>query len=363
MRMIMQTHGGDIYQATRVFGILKDEIIDFSANINPLGPSKVAIREIKKHLYGIKDYPEPDSYNLREALGNYHNISPENIIAGNGSIEFIYLIPHALNYPKVFILSPTFSEYERACRISQKEVYHIVRKKEDGFNIVIDNITERLKDESNSLLFICNPNNPTGRAILKRDMLNLIDRLSGKDIFIVIDEAFMDYYDEEESFIKESIDRDNIIVLRSFTKFFALPGLRIGYMASNIGTIKSICQYKEPWTVNSLAGIAAEESLRDKDYITKSRLIVAKERNFLYNKFSAMTDIRIYPSDANFLLIELYNGIHSGELFYQMAKEGVLVRDCNNFYGLGDNYIRIAIKTHKENLLLLEILKRVIKKM
>ena len=351
MAVLSQVHGGNIYEIQRIY---KKKIIDFSANINPLGIPAEVKKIIYKDFQKILHYPDPCSEDLTQAIAHYWNIEKENILVGNGSIELIYLIMHTFSPRTVSIPVPSFSEYERAAKWGNTEtkIRFVPLKEEEGFRLHLSRLPKT------DILFVCNPNNPTGNLIAGRD--NLIAQAPNKSV--VIDEAFMDFLSDEKkhTFIREAIKNRKIIVLRSFTKFFALPGLRLGYVAAHRQIIDKLKRHQFPWSVNALAQIAGEAILADKEYIRTTRRFIEKERDFLFGQLSKTKQLQPYSSAANFLLVKIHaQNITSSFLLKELIKKGILIRDCANFKGLGNKFIRVAVRLHKDNLKLLRALKEV----
>jgi len=338
------SHGGNIYRFKR------KQVIDFSANINPLGLPK----GVKKALYGnfgrILHYPDPEARNITQKIAEYWRINKENVLVGNGSAELIYLIMAAFRPKTVLIPLPTFSEYERAAHSVKSQVQFIRLRKKDNFKLNDSKIGRT------DILFLCNPNNPTGNLILDDHLI--IDKLPSK--LIVVDEAFMDFLPDEENrtMVKKT---ERVIILRTFTKFFALPGLRIGYLVAHKDIIKVLKQHQIPWSVNVLAQEAARIILDNKDFINKTRLFIKKEREFLFDEINKIKGLAPFPSVTNFLLVEIEDEtLTSSVLTEKLIQRGILIRDCANFRELGNRFIRIAVRSHKENLSLLRVLKEVI---
>lgn len=307
----MDRHGGNIYRYDK-------DIIDFSANINPLGLSK-KIRQLD--LERILHYPDPESKDLIRRIAKYWNIKEENILLGNGSTELIYLIMHTFRPRRVSIPVPAFSEYERAA-MTIKDV----------------------RGRSSNILFICNPNNPTGGLVK-------IPLFKG---LMVVDEAFMDFVPDEErhTMIRKAVKNKNIIVLRTFTKFFAIPGLRLGYLVAHKDLIKQLKRNQPPWNINALAQTAGAV-LGDKEYIEKTRGLIERERRFLLREISRIDGLKPIPSVTNFILVKVDS---AASLKKKLIKKGILVRDCSNFKGLGNGFIRVAVRKRSENKRLIEAL-------
>lgn len=348
-------HGGNFERAMERYDISLDEIIDFSANINPLGISPKIKEVLVKNIDQLSCYPDPECKEAKKEISRYFKIDYENIILGNGSTELIYLIVQTLKAKKVLIPIPTFCEYERALNNNNVSINFYKLKEKQEFLISINEIISQLVGID--LVFLCNPNNPTGTFLPRKEMLTLVKEIQRRKIFLVLDEAFIDLH-EEESFVKEVKNYDHLIILRSLTKFFGLPGLRIGFGVSSSELIKKLEVQKIPWGVNYLAQIAVREVLRDEKFISKSRFFLLKEKEFLYRELSNIKGLKAYKPSANFVFLKLLGNISSEKLKEQLAKKGILIRDCSNFRGLEkEKFIRIAVRTRKENLKLLEQLK------
>jgi len=341
-------HGGDIYN-------YKKNLIDFSSNINPLGLTKKLKNIILKNIDKIEHYPDISAKEIRKGIAKFWKIREENVLVGSGSVELIYLVGQALKPKKVLIPSPTFSEYERAVKLTARsEIEFLELDKSKGFSL---NFTT---DNKTDMIFLCNPNNPTGNLIIrdKEEIKNL-----QKCKFVIIDEAFMDFLEDqkEHTLIWEAIKGKNIIVLRTFTKFFSLPGLRIGYLVANSNIVNLLKKYQIPWSVNSLAQIVALKVLPDKNYIKKTYTLIEKEKNFLFQEIAKIQGLKPYPSVANFILIKIEReNLNSKTLKEKLTKFEILIRDCSNFRNLGDKFIRVAVRKHSENIKLINSLKKIL---
>lgn len=349
-------HGGNIYEAAKRYGLKEEEILDFSSNINPLGISKKTLKGLRDNLKHIVRYPDSNSLRLREAIGRYYSINPENILVGNGATALIHHIPRVLRPKRVLMPVPTFSEYESGCKASGAKIKYIRLEEADGFRI---NETEIIKCLDNvQLLFLCNPNNPTGQLLPRKGVLKIVDKADKKGVTVVLDEVFIDYA-ERESLIKEAVRKKNLIVLRAFTKFFAMPGLRLGYLAANSDIINMLKEVMGSWPVNSLAQTAGEIILKDRNYIQKSIRYIEKERGHLIKGISEIDGLMPFPSSTNFILIKIKKDRLNVPMLYNiLAKKGILIRDCSSF-GLGGKFFRIAVKKIEENNRLLNELRNI----
>lgn len=362
MQQLEHFHGGNIARASLKYGIPKEEIVDFSANINPLGPSKEVFSAVKNSLGLIDSYPDPDCMELRAALGSYLGIHEDNILMGNGAAELIYLFVRVTGYKKALIPVPTFSEYGLSVLSQGGEVFKIYMDEKDGFRLPIDKIIKYLS--SGKLLFLCNPNNPTGRVVSKRTIQLILEEALSLGVMVLVDEAFMDFMPQREFFSVISLagKYPNLAVLYSMTKFFGIPGLRLGAIVANRELVGRMNASKDPWNVNILAQVAGIASLRDKVYMEKTRRLIKKEKKFLFKELTGIPGLRPLPGAANFILVNVaQTGLTSEELTDLIGKRGILVRDCYGFSGLEGRYIRLAVRTRPENEKLLLALKSVLK--
>ncbi len=340
-----RTHGGNIYAAAKRYGLKEKKIIDFSSNVNPLGPSSVAIHAAKKALSYIDRYPDPDMRELRTAIARYFGIKPGHVMCGNGSNGIIHLIPRVFRPKKVLIPFPTFSEYTAAVRDAGGEVVPFPLLERAGFRIDPLEISFALKDVD--MAFLCNPNNPTGQIIPKAEMLEIVQYAREHGVGLVVDEAFMDFM-ESESIIKEAVESSHLICLRAFTKLFGMPGLRIGYAVSDERTIAALREGQEPWTVSIPAEQAAIAVLGHWSYISKTRRLIEKERSRLLSALRILPGVETFPCSANFIFIKL-TSMDVPMFVDKLGERGMLVRDCSSFAGLDKSYIRIAVRTGREN--------------
>ncbi|KPK01251.1 MAG: hypothetical protein AMK71_06295 [Nitrospira bacterium SG8_35_4] len=340
----------------------ESRILDFSASINPLGISARVRASITENLDGLVHYPDPDADDFRRAVSCLHRLNSGMILPGNGSTELIYLLPRVLKPQSVLVTSPTFSEYERACRVgSEARVRNYELRKENNFAIEADAFISAMKGDSVSELqtpdsklkcdmaFLCNPNNPTGHSLRKKDVLKIADAARELKCVLVVDEAFIDFI-PENSVTDHVNDYSNVIVLRSLTKFYALTGLRIGYGVSSKELIEQLKEGREPWTVNNLAQAAALAALDDNEYIEETREVIAKEKHYLERAF-LNRGVTFFPSAANFYLLKIDR---ARDIVSKLRGKGILVRSCSNFRGLDDSYIRVAVRSHEHNELLLK---------
>lgn len=330
--------------------------IDFSSNINPLGISRNVLNVLKKNLPKLTSiYPDDENTILKKKIIDYLEIVPsyESLNIGNGATELIYNFVRAFVRNQVVIPYPTFCEYELASRKMGANIKHVPLKR---WKLDVDRILEKTKNSD--AIFLCNPNNPTG--LFSYDLIERLVKKIDRSIKILIDESFIEFVDERKhpkTFIDKINDFQNVVVLRSLTKSFGLAGLRLGYCVSHPSIGKKISHNKITWTINGLAQMAGVTALENLSHIRRARKIIKTEREFMYasinNKLRSFSAIE---SDVNFYLIRLRNGRSKQIRDLLLEKNGILVRDCSDFRGMNDKYIRVAVRTRSENLALLDSL-------
>ncbi|MEW5745560.1 MAG: threonine-phosphate decarboxylase CobD [Nitrospirota bacterium] len=352
---MQEPHGGNIHRAARELGLPEQRILDFSASINPLGVPRTAAAEIRKGIRSLPHYPDPDARRLTSRIARQYGIDAGSIICGNGSTELIYLVARALKPESVVIPAPTFQEYERAVllqfRSKKITLKHPLLKPSNSFDVNAEQLIHAM--QGCSMVFLCNPNNPTGRLIKKSTLLGIADAARELGCYLVVDEAFIDFT-PKESVIKEVARNPFLIVLRSLTKFYALSGLRLGFAAAPPPVAELLRRHKEPWTVNSLAQRAGSAALDDKHYRKESLAFIKEEKTFMEREFRRL-GIDYVPSAANYYLLRLDA---AQDIIAGLRSKGILVRNCVNFTGLDETYMRVAVKTSRDNRRLIKELER-----
>lgn len=354
-------HGSDLEKIESIYGIKKENITSFSANVNPLGISQKLKEELSTHIDCITTYPDREYCNLRKCMANYVGTEPENIIVGNGSTELISLFIQIEHPRKALILGPTYSEYEREVALGGGTTLYYPLKEENSFRLDTDHFTSKL-DDSLDLLILCNPNNPTSSCISIDDMRKILDVCKEHDIYVMVDETYIEFVDDvaHTSAVPLTAYYNNIIILRGTSKFFAAPGLRLGYaITGNEDLLRNMNQRKNPWTINSLAVIAGELMFQDMDYIAATRDLVLSERQRMYELFQASERFRPYKPTANFMLLRIMDDdLTSQDLFDRAIREGMMIRDCSTFPFLNDKFIRFCFMKPEDNDRLAECLLR-----
>ena len=341
--MLYQTqnpHGGDIY-TTPVR-------LDFSANINPLGTPPAVIEAMKEALSLVSSYPDPFCRNAIQAISIYEKVGQDQIILGNGAAELIYSYCQAVKPDKALIAIPCFSEYLKALENQSCHILYHLLTPQDYF-IPDRNILASISEHHPDVLFLINPNNPTGITIEKELLEEIIQLCAHLDIRLFIDECFADLSYTKFSVIDYITRFKNIFVLKALTKTYALPGIRIGYgITADTDLLSEMSDSVQPWNVSVPAQAAVPAAFRETDFLDTARKIIETERKWLLDQLGK-SGFTVYPSAANFLLFRAPE-----DLDRKLAKEGILIRNCSNFTGLGPGWFRTAVRLHEENLILIQ---------
>ena len=343
-------HGGDIYS--------RQITCDFSANINPLGMPDGVLEVLTRHVAECSNYPDVNCTALTEAIAAHENVKTEQIVCGNGAADLIYRIVWALKPEKALLPAPTFSEYEKAlhsvgCSVS----YHRLCEKDD-FALQDDFL---LEIEGNDMIFLCSPNNPTGRIVPGELLWQIAERCLEKDCMLVIDQCFMDFVGEDArdaagvAWYDRMLRNRNVIILKAFTKIYAMAGLRLGYcLCGDLELANRIWNCGQCWSVSVPAQLAGVAALKEKDYVKRTVRLIRREREYLAASLLKL-GLKVYPSEANFLLFRC-----SAPLDRMLLEEGIAIRNCGNYEGLEYGFFRIAVRRHKENEMLLRAMERIL---
>ncbi len=350
----MLGHGGNVHKFARILNRDPSKILDFSANINPLGFPKGLIKHLYNLLPDIVYYPDPDYVELRREIANYIGLNLDNILVGNGAIEIISLCIKTVG-KDVVIPIPTFSEYARICKINELNVEYFPMK--ENFKLDVEALIGVLRKKRYGMLILCNPNNPTGRLIELSSLTLLLEETSKLDISVILDEAFIEFTEDypRHSAVNLVKSFQNLCVIRCFTKFFGMPGMRLGYAVASEEFIGKMRENSLPWSVNILADLAGRYVLKDREFMEQTRRLIKSEREFLLEELSSIKWAHPYPSWGNFILVKV--DIDVSVLENYLLIRGILIRNCKNFDGLNEGYIRLAVKDHSSNVKLIEVLK------
>ncbi|TBR59427.1 threonine-phosphate decarboxylase [Westiellopsis prolifica IICB1] len=354
--MRQMAHGGNLAWAAAIAGCSPSAIVDFSASISPLGPPSSALVAIESQLLNLRHYPDPDYFELRLALSEFHQLPPEWILPGNGSAELLTLAGKELaELTATALITPAFGDYYRSLAAYNAKVLEFPLSKVIGqksfFVSDLSSILDREQITQDKGLLLNNPHNPTGKLFAKQAILPYLEKFA----LVVVDEAFMDFLppEQQQSIIGEVEKYPNLVILRSLTKFYSLPGLRLGYAIAHPDRLRRWQSWRDPWPVNILAQAAAFAVVNDRNFQEQTWTWLEPTRNQLFEDLAQIPGLQPLPSAANFLLVKSQHSCL--ELQQQLLKHHrILIRDCLSFPELGDRYFRIAVRLSSENQRLLD---------
>jgi threonine-phosphate decarboxylase len=350
-------HGGDVWSASELYGKAKEAFIDYSSNMNPWGPPTIVKELLENSWKTITSYPDPAVRELRHKLAESYSIPADSILVGNGAAELIDLVIRLLEPNTTGLVRPSFSEYEEAVAKINGQVLDIPVHNTDGFELQFEAIERALAQAD--ILFLGHPNNPTGRLVPSR----ILERIMSSGKPLILDEAFIDFVPEEErvSLIRQAAESKNIYVIRSMTKFYAIPGIRLGFMVAHPEIISRLHKLQTQWSVNSIAQQIGAAVLDDRSYAAKTKQWLLEERAWFTNQLKQLK-LEVYPSETNFLLCELPKDkdLNVKILQNRLGQRGILIRDASLFKGLDERYFRLAVRLRADNELLISELKLIL---
>jgi threonine-phosphate decarboxylase len=351
---MLNGHGGNIYDIAHRLGCLPSDIIDMSSNVNPLGPPPGLLEFLKDNLTIITALPEVDSNLLVSSFANRYGIDPATVLAGNGSTQFIYAIPPALGTKRALILGPTYADYADACRLHNIHFDYFITQESQAFKADMDTIKEQVNGYDT--VFICNPNNPTG-ILHMGDEIESLCRACPSTYFVV-DESYLPFVTsgDHESMMGRALP--NVIILNSMSKIFRISGLRIGFLIASKNIVESLTRYALPWSVNALAQAGVQYLMRHKAevnaFIDQTQSLIENEKKRFAEKLKNAEGIRLFTSTTSFMLAKLVNRHRAEGICQKLIEDRILVRNCSNFKGLSNRFIRISLKNSETNLMLAE---------
>ncbi|MBU0480906.1 MAG: cobyric acid synthase [Proteobacteria bacterium] len=341
----LAAHGGNLRALACKAGCAVDEILDFSASINPLGPPEELRQIISRSVGNLACYPDPHAGSLLAHLAGILGVEKDQLLAANGSTEIIYALPRALDVKRAVVPVPSYSDYRRAAELAGLKVLSLPLVAEDGFRVDFAALAGSI--QNGDLVFLGRPNNPTGVSFAHRDLLELVDKFPG--IYFAVDESFYEFIEGESGLISKKMV-PNLIVFRSLTKFYAIPGLRLGFAVAAPEVAARLREQILPWTVNGIAQAVGEKIVGDPEYGAASRGFIEERRNELFVNINNINCLSAVKGDANFLLIRLQAERTAQELADRLLKNHrIAIRVCENFSGLDDTYFRVAVRSREDN--------------
>jgi len=345
-------HGGNIYEEKAPQGAW----LDFSANINPLGLAPAVRQALADNLDGVVHYPDPEARELKAALAGHYQVPQGSLVLGNGAAELFYLFLQAVRPRRVLVPVPAFSEYERAALAARAEVRYHYLQAEGDFRLDVRALAKQSQEEDCDAIILGNPNNPTGCLLQRPDIKELLLASGRQQPWLVVDESFLDFRADGDACTVRglALGEPRLFVVQSLTKFYALPGLRLGFGVALPELVQKLERGKDVWNVNLLAQKAGVAALAETEYARRTQRLVAAEGHWLAEALKLMPGWQVYGPTVNFIFVRIPGD--SSEVCSQLRERGLLVRDCSNYPGLDNHYLRFAVRTHGENLRLLDIL-------
>lgn len=348
IKSVDQFHGSDLEKVEKIYGIKREDILPFAANVNPLGLSSTLKEALASHLDILQEYPERDYLTLRNAIGEYIDCSPNCILPGVGSTELISTMIHAIKPHKALVVEPTYSEYKRDLKELKCEIEDFFLKEENRFLLNPEELCKHI-DDSVDMVILCNPNNPTSTCITISQIQVIAEACKAHSAFLFIDETYVEFVKEYQRTTAIPLIRkyNNLVVVRSVSKFFAAPGLRLGYACtSNDKLLNYINRHGNPWGISSIAAFAGTVMFKDQAYIQATREMIHQEQSLVCSALRARKSLDVFEPATNFVLIKLNKeGLTSGQAFDLCMKQGLMIRDCSSFPGLNEQFIRFCFLT------------------
>lgn len=354
--MKLPSHGSNpehLLNALRI--VPKNNLIDFSVNVTPLGPPPSVKQEWENLFCYITDYPDPSSDELKQAISEHDHLAPEKLFIGNGAAELIYLIAHTLQHQNLLIVDPTFSEYRDACLACNCNVHSFLLREDQNWELDANSLIEQL--DGMQAVFICHPNNPTGVTYSHSQLIEVIKAALQLNVIVIIDEAFFDFCEQPVTLAPYVERFSNLVILRSFTKMFAIAGIRLGYMVAHESLLSKFKRYQPQWSVNVIAEKIGTVCLNEKSHIKNTMLYVKRERDRVFTSLRKM-NFHVTNSKVNYYLLREESKQTIDPLFKYLLEQGIIPRHTFNFKGLEGNYLRFSLRTKSENDVLLNALEK-----
>lgn len=358
-----QFHGSDLETVEKIYGIRREDIRPFGSNVNPIGLSPKMKEALQNNIDVLTDYPDRDYTSLREAIHTYTGVDTSHILPGSGGTELIVTFITTVKPKKTIVVEPTYSEYKRDLKAIKSEVIDYVLTEEQQFQLDPKDLCNQI-DESVDMVILCNPNNPTSTCISISQIQEIVEKCKETSTFVLVDETYVEFVKDVSVVSAMPLVKkyNNLIVLRGVSKFFASPGLRLGYACtSNDKLLRYIKKHSNPWSVSSIAAYAGTVMFTDTDYIEATRALISQEQSLVCSALKARKTIQIIPPSANFVLLKLMKqGLTSSMVFEHCIKKGLMIRDCANFTGLGPEYIRFCFLNPEDDDLLVNTLMEIL---
>lgn len=340
----MSKHGGNIVAVAKELGCRVVDLIDMSSNLTPLGMAPGLRQVLEQGLSQIAYLPETESETLRNIFAARFGLAENEVLVGNGTTEFIFALPWAFTGRRAVIVNPTYSDYQLACSWAGVEVVDFMLDRDRDFQLDLHRLSSQLR--GGELVFLCNPNNPTGVLTPNRELHDFI--VNHPQTFFLVDESYLPFTRDISLLTLEL--PVNLFVLFSSSKIYGIPGLRLGFLVSRAANLKKLGERRKPWGVNRIAQLAGEFLLTHGEvYAEQVRAFLEKERPWFVDRLAKIPGIEVIPGNANFILIRLHGQMTARQLRDKMLVRRIMIRNCDNFEGLDDTFFRVCLKERKEN--------------
>jgi threonine-phosphate decarboxylase len=350
-------HGGNVYEVALRLRCRPEGLLDYSASINPLGPPD-GLRELfVEHFDRLRHYPDINNLDLIHGLAAFHGVPANQVVVGNGSTELIYWLPRALGIRTAVVVLPTFSEYQRAFEIEGVKLVKLFTRAENDFQPTVEELEAVLRDHRPQAVLVTHPGSPAGTLLAPVVREWLPRTCSDRGIYCIVDEAFVDFCEEHscKGFLTTA---QGLILIRSMTKFYGIPGVRLGYLLTTAAVAAAMRRFLPPWSVSTLAQIAGSFCLKQDDYRRRTLELVAQERALMAQALTSLPGFQVFSGRANYLLLGMPAGFPSAAKLQEdlLQEASILIRDCASFEGLGEQYVRLAVRLPEQNRRLLKAL-------
>ena len=353
-------HGGNIYQLAKELGCLPSDIIDMSSNVNPFGPPPGLMKRLRENIQAVTALPEVDASSAVRAFSTRHGLHPDQIVPGNGTTQLIHALPPALETRRALIAAPTYADYADACRMHGVPFDDFITDASRNFKPDMAKLSDAAGRADT--VFLCNPNNPTAHLIPGTDIADLCRHHPATRF--VVDESYLPFVVGGDAHTLIRSDLPNVMVLHSMSKIFRIPGLRIGFLAAPTDIARKMNRYYLPWSVNSLAHLAVIYLMEQRDeidpFVEESRRVLDHERKEVTARLERIPKLEVFPSCTSFIVVRLTGSHTAAGICAALARERILIRNCGNFSGLSEKFIRISLKTPEVNRMLAEKLGRLL---
>jgi threonine-phosphate decarboxylase len=343
-------HGGNVYEIASLMGCSPDALVDFSASINPLGPPPGLMEELQRHFHRLQHYPDIHNHELIEAVARHHGVPPGQVVVGNGSTELIYWLPGVLGIKRAVIVLPTFSEYRKAFELQGVHLEKVLATAENGFQPTVDQLEAACNAFDPEAVLFTHPASPAGTLLPQSVREWAVERSKSSGMYCIVDEVFVDFCEEES--LKGFLDNcPHLVLIRSMTKFYGIPGLRLGYLLASEEVAAGCRGSLPPWSVSAFAQVGGCYCLKQEGYRQRTIDFIAQARGDLTARLVKIPRFHVFPGRANYLLIRMDADLPpAGDLQKELLHSlHLLIRDCSTFEGLDDHYIRIAVRLPVQN--------------